>query len=141
MSSASYEGVPGAIYDREQKCYVPAKGEIMEETALKLYGEGMSAEFISEYKVDFSLYPAYPLAEAAWVYTAGAMKHSPEGWRDGMSYKYCIAKAFRHLFQWLMGSKRHENGMHHLASVVFYCNALMEYERSGAGTDDREDIV
>jgi len=101
----------------------------------------MNMHVINELKTRFELIPVYPLAELAHVYTTGATKHEAEGWRDGMSWLHCIQKMLRHLFQWLMGSQRHEGGMHHLGSVAFYCFALMEYERTGTGTDDRRDTT
>ena len=104
-----------------------------------LYEKGMTPEFINKEKVQFELIPAYPLAELAWVYTAGAVKHTAEGWRRGMSVKNCVGKMLRHLVQWVMGSVRHEKGMHHLGSVAFYAFALMEQDRLGNGLDDRED--
>jgi len=105
---------------------------------MKIY---MSPFMIDEEKTRFELIPVHPLAELAHVYTKGAEKHSAEGWRDGMSWKYCVQKLLRHLFQWLMGKQRHEKGMHHLGSVAFYAFALLEYERTATGDDDREDAT
>lgn len=138
------DSLPAAVYDYTKKCYKPAKGDTMEEVTKPLEAEylhiqGMTPAFVNKEKVQYELIPAYPLAELAWVYTAGAMKHTAEGWRQGMSVKSCVGKLFRHLMQWLMGSTRHEKGMHHMGSVAFYAFALMEQDRLGMGDDDRED--
>lgn len=92
-------------------------------------------------RIRYDLVPAYPAHEEALVYTKGALKYDEENWRKGMSWKKAIGALKRHLAAFEMGESRHEEGMHHLASVKFWCNALMEWERTGAGADDRRDIM
>ena len=77
----------------------------------------------------FDLIPTYGMAHLAHVYTVGAKKHGENNWRGGMKVSYCLSKLFRHLFRWMRGERYDkDDGQHHLASVAFWCMAMMEFE-------------
>lgn len=85
----------------------------------------------------FSLVPDLGRDEEAYVYTVGARKHGAEGWRDGIKWSVCVIKIMRHLGRFLAGESRCPvDNQHHLASVKFWCNALMEYEQTHPELDD-----
>lgn len=90
----------------------------------------------------FDLVPTYGQVRVAEVYTVGAKKHGENGWRYGMQFSYCISKLFRHLYRWLRGERYDkDDGQHHLASVVFWCYALMEFEGTHPEMDDFHHVI
>ena len=99
------------------------------------------AKLDEEYELDAlrgkDLVPALGLAEEAIVYAVGADKHGEHSWRDGMPWSRCVIKLQRHLGKFLAGESRcPQDGQHHLASVKFWCNALMEFEQTHPERDD-----
>ena len=83
------------------------------------------------------LIPELAVDELQFVYQTGAKKHGAESWREGMSWSKCLSKIVRHLGRFLAGESRcPKDGQHHLASVMFWCAALMEYERTHPEMDD-----
>lgn len=90
-------------------------------------------------KLRYDLIPVHPLRLIAEVFTMGAEKYAPRNWEKGMSYSRIVGALMRHLEAWRSGETHcPEDGQHHLASVAWCCMALMEYEYTGAGTDDLE---
>lgn len=86
----------------------------------------------------YALIPIEPLAEVARVYNYGATKYEPFNWQKGYSWNLSISALFRHIFHFLRGqSVDPETGAHHLAHAAFHLFTLMEFERTGKGTDDR----
>lgn len=91
-------------------------------------------------RLRYDLIPVRGLREEAIVYTKGAGKYADHNWRKGLSYSQCLGALMRHLEAFRAGESRDpDNGQHHLASVKFWCNALMEYEVTHPELDDRED--
>lgn len=73
------------------------------------------------------------------VYTVGAEKYEPNNWRDGYPWSRSIAALERHFKLFKAGESRDpKDGQHHLASVVFHALALMEWEKTKPGEDDRD---
>ena len=88
-------------------------------------------------KLRYDLIPPGPLAEVAYVYTIGAQKYADRNWEGGMAWGRCFRALMQHAWHWWARGGRHDKGMHPLASVVFYCFALMEYENTHPQLDDR----
>jgi hypothetical protein len=87
--------------------------------------------------LDYFLMPDCGLMEQYLVYNIGAARHGANSWRKGMPWSKCLAKAMRHLGRFLDGESRCPvDGQHHLASVCFWMNALMEYEQTKPTLDD-----
>jgi hypothetical protein len=85
----------------------------------------------------YDLVPDLGRMEEALVYQLGAEKYGANNWRKGMPWHVCLAKLQRHLGAFLAGYSRDpRDGQHHLASVKFWCNALMEYEQMHPELDD-----
>jgi hypothetical protein len=87
-------------------------------------------------KLRYDLFPA-SLAEVAHVYTVGAAKYADRNWEAGIKWGRVFGAMMRHAWAWWWGEKRHDDGMHHLASVAWCALALMEYERTHPEFDDR----
>jgi hypothetical protein len=85
----------------------------------------------------WGLVPTLGQQEEALVYHIGAEKHGADSWRKGMPWSVAITKINRHLGKFLSGESRcPKDGQHHLASVKFWCNALMEWEQTHPKDDD-----
>lgn len=92
---------------------------------------------ILEITQGLGLVPQLGVQEEALVYAAGAEKHGADSWREGMPWSKCLSKMQRHLGKFLGGESRCPvDGQHHLASVKFWCNALMEFEQTHPELDD-----
>jgi hypothetical protein len=86
----------------------------------------------------YDLIPIAPLHEVAELYGRGADKYEARNWERGYDWSLSYAAAQRHLNQFWGGESRDgETGGHHLASVVFHCLAMMEYEVTHPELDDR----
>jgi len=84
-----------------------------------------------------NLVPQIGSEEERLVYMIGAKKHGAESWREGMPWSVCLSKLVRHLGSFVNGESRcPRDGQHHLGSVKFWCNALMEYEKTHPELDD-----
>ena len=89
-------------------------------------------------KPNFDLIPPAPLTELAKVYTFGAKKYAPHNWELGMRYGRIFAAICRHIFAYWGGETLDpETGLSHMAHAAFGCFALIEYNRTGKGQDDR----
>jgi hypothetical protein len=88
-------------------------------------------------KLRFDLLPVKPLEEVAYVYTAGAKKYDDRNWEKGLKWGRVFGAMMRHAWAFWKGESRHEEAMHHLASVVWCALALMEYETTHPELDDR----
>jgi len=89
-------------------------------------------------KLRYDLIPPHPLEKLAQVYTIGANKYGDHNWRKGMAWGRIIGALFRHVEAWRQGrTVDPEDGQHPLASAIWCCFTLMEFERLGIGTDDR----
>jgi|TARA_R110000744_G_scaffold155563_2_gene270904 hypothetical protein len=101
-------------------------------------GEGTKFDK-GEDKLRYDLIPVYPLAELARVYTIGAKKYDDRNWEKGLHWGRVFRALCSHAWKWWGGEKYDsEDGQHHLASVAWCALALIEYERTSKGTDDRE---
>lgn len=89
-------------------------------------------------KLRYDLIPVVPKAELARVFTIGARKYGDNNWRNGFDFSRVLAALERHLEAWKAGEVIDQtDGQHHLASVMWGCMVLMEFERLGIGNDDR----
>ena len=87
----------------------------------------------------YALIPAAPLAEVARVYGKGAEKYEPWNWAKGYAWNLSFSALFRHIEAFRSGvSHDADDHLHHLAHAAFHLFALMEFERLGLGTDDRQ---
>ncbi|KKM63930.1 hypothetical protein LCGC14_1506510 [marine sediment metagenome] len=94
-----------------------------------------------EGKLRYDLIPPEPLEQLAELYTEGAKKYSDRNWEKGLSWLRCYASMMRHIQDWRQGKDRDkDDGQHPLASVAWYCFALMEYEKTRPEFDDRSEI-
>jgi hypothetical protein len=85
----------------------------------------------------FWLLPRRPLIALAHVFQIGADKYAPRGWEAGMEWSRVVDPLFRHLLKWLSGEKYDPvDGQHHLASVIWACMVLMEYEETHPELDN-----
>ena len=90
----------------------------------------------------YDLVPVGPLREVAELYGRGAKKYADRNWELGYDWSLSYAAAQRHLNQWWGGESRDsETGAHHLASVIFHCMAMMEFEVTHPELDDRSHIT
>ena len=70
------------------------------------------------------------------TYTSGCTKYSDYNWRRGIAFSRLFSAMLRHAWAfWWGGDRDPENGQKHLASVVFYALAMMQY-----GDEDRTDL-
>lgn len=89
-------------------------------------------------KLRFDLIPTYPLTELARVYTIGSNKYDDNNWRKGVKWGRVYAALQRHANAFWNGERCDtEDGQEHLASVAWCAFALMEFERTHPGLDDR----
>jgi len=101
-------------------------------------GQETAARF-TEGKNRHDLIPSSPIDELARVYTYGCQKYDSDNWRKGLKWrKDVIGPLKRHLEKWIRGEKiDKESGCYHLAMTLWNVCALMEYERTNTGIDDR----
>lgn len=93
-------------------------------------------EYFPEH-MPYHLVPILGSDEEMLVYHIGAEKHGAESWRNGMPWSTAVIKMNRHLGKFLSGESRcPKDGQHHLASVKFWCNSLMEWEQTCPEKDD-----
>ncbi len=94
-------------------------------------------------KPRFDLVPQGPYYKVVELYTHGAKKYGDRNWEKGIVFSRLIAAAQRHLHSFVCGEDSdQESGCHHLASVVFYCFAMMEFQiRGRKELDDRQSYV
>lgn len=89
----------------------------------------------------YAYIPAAPLASLARVYGMGAEKYEPWNWSKGYAWNLSLSAMYRHIEAFRSGISRDaESGEYHLAHACFHLFALMEFERLGLGTDDRQPI-
>lgn len=91
-------------------------------------------------KLRYDLIPPQPLEELAKIYTKGLEKYGDFDWhKHGVHYSRHYAALFRHLQKWWKGEDNDSDShTHHLASVAFYCFAIMQFTKEGReGLDDR----
>ena len=86
----------------------------------------------------YGLIPPHPMEQVARVYGFGAGKYSDHNWTKGYNYTWSLSALHRHIKEFEKGvSQDWESGIHHLAHAAFHLFALMEFERTGRGIDDR----
>ncbi len=78
------------------------------------------------------------LDDVADVGDYGAKKYGQSNWRGGSAYMRYLGSCVRHVAlvirgQWLDT----ESNLPHLAHVVYNCLILLEWYKTGVGTDDR----
>ena len=89
-------------------------------------------------KLRYDLIPPSPLEEVARLYTTGAKLYGVRNWEKGMAWGRCFAAMMRHGWAYWRGETHcPKDGQHHLSSVVFWCFALMTYEKTHKELDDR----
>ena len=89
-------------------------------------------------KLRVELMPVIGLLLQADVYTRGAKKYDDHNWRKGIAWNRILGAMFRHLL-WYMAGETYdpEDGQHHLSSIAWGANTLMEYEVTHPELDDR----
>ena len=93
-------------------------------------------------KLRFDLIPPYPLEELARVYTIGANKYQDRNWEKGIKWGRIFAAMMRHAWAFWRGeSYDPKDGQHHLSSVAWCAFALLEFERTKTGEDDRSPLA
>ena len=93
---------------------------------------------LDEGKPRWDLLPVGPLMEVINVYTLGAKKYGDRNMQLGMPYGRIIRAGLSHFFKWMNGETYDiTDGQHHLASVVWCCLTLMDYETRCPDKDDR----
>lgn len=92
----------------------------------------------------YDLIPVAPLEEVAKVYGSGAAKYSERNWERGYEWSKSYASLQRHLNAFWDGEsydygtdEEPGTGRHHLANAIFHVMALMEFELTSKGLDDR----
>lgn len=92
----------------------------------------------TEGKLMWELLPFAPVEEVIKVYTYGAQKYDSWNWYKGIPYPKMFGALFRHLMAWWIRGEQYdqENKAHHLASVVFYCLAFMQFD-----FEDRKELT
>jgi Domain of unknown function (DUF5664) len=89
-------------------------------------------------KLRVDLIPVLGLLRQADVYTRGAKKYSDHNWRFGMNWSRIIGAMIRHALWFAAGEQLDpSDGQHHLSSVAWCANTLMEYEVTHPELDDR----
>src|SRR5262245_16333735 len=89
-------------------------------------------------KPPLQLLPEMALEEVAKVLDYGARKYSVDNWRRGMQWRRLIGASLRHIFAFSRGEDLDpETGLSHLAHASCMVLFLLEFQLSGAGTDDR----
>lgn len=89
-------------------------------------------------KTRWDLMPPRALEEVARVFTYGAEKYAPRGWERGMPWGQLFGAAQRHLWAFWDGEDYDcESGLLHLAHAAWNVLALLEYQVSHIGFDDR----
>lgn len=75
----------------------------------------------------------------AEVFGFGAQKYADRNWEKGYPWSWSYTALRRHWdAHWSGQYLDEESGLPHLAHVLWHCLVLMEFERRGLGTDDRE---
>lgn len=91
-------------------------------------------------KPQFALIPPAALHDLARVYTFGAGKYAPHGWRVGLDWSCVYSALQRHLNAFWRGEELDaESGLPHLAHAAWGCLTLMEYSRTQTGHDSRQE--
>lgn len=94
-------------------------------------------------KLRYDLIPPMPLAELAYVYSAGAKKYEENGWLEHpMPYSELFGRIGRHQHKIQMGEMFDmDDGQMHAASIAWAGFALCQYQLSKAGLDTRRIYV
>ena len=91
-------------------------------------------------KIRYDLIPPIPLYELGYVYTAGAVKYSENGWIEKpMPFHELFGRIFRHVERIRMGEMFDEDdGQMHGASIAWAGLALCQYQVLNIGVDNRK---
>ena len=85
----------------------------------------------------FDLIPPRPMKRVAEVYGIGSRKYEDRNWEKGYAWGLSLAALERHLNLWVQGEQfATDDGQHHLASVIWHCLTLMEFEETHPEKDD-----
>jgi hypothetical protein len=86
----------------------------------------------------FDLIPTGPLWQLAEHYGKGAAKYADRNWQRGYAWSLSFAALQRHAWAFWNGEDLDpETQSHHMAAVAFHAFALMEFDSTDTGTDDR----
>jgi len=92
----------------------------------------------SGHKAPISMLPPHALVEIAKVRKMGAEKYATWDWLNSREWCDYMDAIQRHQLAWLAGENLDsESGLSHLAHAACGLMFLMEFEASGAGTDNR----
>ena len=88
-------------------------------------------------KPQMALLSPFALEQIAQVMSYGAKKYSADNWRSGFKYSRLISAILRHIMAYMKGeAKDPETGLSHLAHASCGLMMLLEFEQTGAGTND-----
>lgn len=74
------------------------------------------------------------LMRVGWWFTAGGKKYGDfRNWERGMPWMAMYGSMFRHMLKWSLRDRSED----HLAAIAWNALALLHYDESGTGTDDR----
>jgi hypothetical protein len=101
----------------------------------------MSAAKHDTAKPRLSLVPPHSLNAVIDVMEYGATKYEAHNWKGGMEYSRCFNSAFRHMWAWWRGEYSDpESGLPHLAHAICGLMFLLDWQKMGVGTDDRDKV-
>jgi len=89
-------------------------------------------------KSRLDLLPPEAILALGDLYAQGALKYTPRGWEEGMSWGRCLGSLLRHVFKWARGEDYDKDtGAHHMISAAWNAIALYTYHVRKIGIDDR----
>lgn len=92
-------------------------------------------------KPRISLVPPHSLDAIIAVMEFGAAKYDAHNWKQGMAYSRCFDAAWRHMWAWWRGEVNDpESGLPHLGHAIVNLMFLLDWQKVGTGTDDRDAV-
>ncbi len=98
----------------------------------------MTVEKHDRGKPELDMIPSGAMLEIAQGFMYGAEKYDKHNWREGTEWSRYYNAAQRHMLAYNDGEDMDpESGLPHLAHAAVCIIFLLEYQRTGIGTDDR----
>ena len=109
---------------------------------MQAHGANRQATKADTGKLRYSLLPSFATEEVVRVLEFGAKKYAAHNWQKGMEWTRMYDAARRHLEAWQRGEDTDpESGIPHIAHAICCLMFLLEYQRFGVGTDDRNQLA